>query len=171
MNAKATTRTSRGGGAALPIILVLNGPNLNLLGTREPDIYGRETLGDIEEACRRHGRLNGLAIEFRQSNHEGELIDWIQEARERAAGIVINAGGYSHTSVAIRDALLGVGLPVIEVHVSNIFAREPVRHHSHISAVARGVICGLGGQGYILALDGIRQIVAGAPNAAQLSAQ
>jgi len=152
---------SRGGRPSSPIVLVLNGPNLNLLGTREPDIYGRETLGDIEQACRRHGMANGLAIEFRQSNHEGQLIDWIQEARGRAAGIVINAGGYSHTSVAIHDALLGVGLPVIEVHLSNIFAREPFRHHSTISAVAKGVICGLGGQGYILALDAIGRLLAG----------
>ncbi len=169
MNAKATTKASRGGGSARPIILVLNGPNLNLLGAREPAIYGRETLSDIESACRRHGRLHGLAIEFRQSNHEGELIDWIQEARQRAAGIVINAGGFSHTSIAIHDALKGAGLPVIEVHVSNIFAREPFRHHSHISPVARGVICGLGGQGYILALDAMRQIVAGKPNTAESS--
>ena len=167
MNAKATKKAGRGGGSARPIILVLNGPNLNLLGTREPGIYGRETLDDIEQACRRHGRIHGLAIEFRQSNHEGELIDWIQQARSRAAGIIINAGGYSHTSVAIPDALLGVGLPVIEVHLSNIFAREPFRHHSHVSAVAKGVICGLGGQGYIVALDAMRQIVAGKPNSAQ----
>jgi 3-dehydroquinate dehydratase II len=166
MNAKATTKTTS---RARPIILVLNGPNLNLLGMREPNVYGHETLSDIEQACRRHGRVHGLAIEFRQSNHEGELVDWIQEARLRAAGIVINAGGYSHTSVAIHDALKGVALPVIEVHVSNIFAREPFRHHSYISAVAKGVICGLGGQGYILALDAMRQIVTGQPNTAQLA--
>ena len=169
MNAKATTRTSRGGGSARPIILVLNGPNLNLLGTREPAIYGRETLGDIESACRRHGRLHGLAIEFRQSNHEGELIDWIQEAKSRAAGIVINPAGLGHTSVAIHDALKAVGLPAIEVHLSNIFAREPWRHHTYTSSVAKGVICGLGGQGYILALDAMRQIVTGAPNTAEQS--
>jgi len=155
------TKTGRGGRSSSPIVLVLNGPNLNLLGTREPDIYGRETLGDIEQACRRHCLANGLAIEFRQSNHEGELIDWIQEARGRCGGIVINPGGYSHTSVAIHDALLGVGLPVIEVHVSNIFARESFRHHSYVSPVAKGVICGLGGKGYILALDAMRTLVAG----------
>ena len=143
-------------------VFILNGPNLNLLGTREPDIYGKETLADIEQACRAYASAHEFAVEFRQSNHEGQLIDWIQEARGRASGIVINAGGYSHTSVAIADALKGVGLPVIEVHLSNIFAREAFRHHSTISAVARGVICGLGGRGYILALDAMRRIIAGA---------
>jgi len=157
---------SRGGRPSSPIVLVLNGPNLNLLGTREPEIYGRETLADIESACRRHGLAHGMAIEFRQSNHEGQLIDWIHEARTHAAGIVVNPGGYGHTSVAIRDALAAVALPAIEVHISNIFAREPFRHHNPISAVATGVICGLGGQGYILALDAMRAIVAGkAPTA------
>jgi 3-dehydroquinate dehydratase-2 len=160
---------NRGGRPASPIILVLNGPNLNLLGTREPEIYGRETLDDIEAACRRHGRANGLVVEFRQSNHEGELIDWIQQARGRCAGIIINPAGYGHTSVAIHDALLAVALPVIEVHLSNIHQRESYRHHSYVSAVARGVICGLGGQGYLLALDAMRQIVAGRPNSAQSS--
>jgi 3-dehydroquinate dehydratase-2 len=152
---------SRGGSLSSAIVLVLNGPNLNLLGTREPEIYGHESLGDIEQACHRHGRQNGLAIEFRQSNHEGALIDWIQEARGRAGGIVINPGGYGHTSVAIHDALLGAGLPVIEVHISNIFAREPFRHHSYISSVAKGMVCGLGGKGYILALEAMRSLVAG----------
>jgi 3-dehydroquinate dehydratase-2 len=156
--------------SASPIVLVLNGPNLNLLGTREPGIYGAETLGDIESACRRHGRANGLVIEFRQSNHEGELIDWIQQARGRCAGIVINPAGYSHTSVAIRDALSAVELPIVEVHLSNIHQREEFRHHSYVSGVAKGVICGLGGQGYLLALDAMRQIVTGQPNSAQSSA-
>ncbi|HEY1719895.1 MAG TPA: type II 3-dehydroquinate dehydratase [Magnetospirillaceae bacterium] len=165
--ARRTNVKNRAGRTATPIILVLNGPNLNLLGTREPDVYGRETLGDIEQACRRHGRANGLVIEFRQSNHEGELIDWIQAARGHAAGIVINPAGYSHTSVAIHDALAAVALPVIEVHLSNIHKREAFRHHSYVSALAKGVICGLGGQGYILALDAMRQIVTGQPNSAQ----
>ena len=167
--ARRTAAKTRAGRTATPIILVLNGPNLNLLGTREPDVYGRETLGDIEQACRRHGRANGLAIEFRQSNHEGELIDWIQQARGHASGIIINPAGYSHTSVAIPDALAAVGLPVIEVHLSNIHKREAFRHHSYVSAVAKGVICGTGGQGYILALDAMRQIVTGQPNSAQSS--
>jgi len=152
---------SQGGRRKSPIVLVLNGPNLNLLGTREPEIYGADTLADVEQSCRRHGRELGLAIEFRQSNHEGELIDWIQDARGHASGVVINPGGYSHTSVAIHDALLAVRMPVIEVHVSNIFAREPFRHHSYISPVAKGVICGLGVQGYTLALDAIQRLIAG----------
>ena len=152
---------SRGKRAPKPIVLVLNGPNLNMLGAREPDIYGSETLDEIESACHRRGRELDLAIEFRQSNHEGELVDWIQQARGRVAAIVINAGGLSHTSVAIPDALAAAKVPTIEVHVSNIFAREKFRHHSTISSVARGVICGLGGQGYLLALEAAERIVAG----------
>jgi len=140
-------------------ILVLNGPNLNLLGVREPQTYGRETLADIEEACLERAAALDLAVDFRQSNHEGQLVDWIQEARESADGIVINAGAYTHTSIAILDALRAAELPVIEVHLSNIFAREPYRHHSHISAVARGVICGFGGQSYVLALEAIAYVL------------
>jgi 3-dehydroquinate dehydratase-2 len=140
-------------------ILVLNGPNLNLLGVREPETYGRETLADIEESCLEHAAVLDLAVDFRQSNSEGQLVDWIQEARESADAIVINAGAYSHTSIAILDALKACELPIIEVHLSNIFARERFRHHSYVSAVAKGVICGLGGQGYILALDAIAYLL------------
>jgi 3-dehydroquinate dehydratase-2 len=140
-------------------ILVLNGPNLNLLGVREPQTYGRETLADIEEACLEHAAPLDLAVDFRQSNHEGQLIDWIQEARESADGIIINAGAYSHTSVAILDALRTCELPIIEVHLSNIFAREAYRHHSYISAVARGVICGFGAHSYVLALDAVAYLL------------
>jgi 3-dehydroquinate dehydratase-2 len=140
-------------------ILVLNGPNLNLLGVREPETYGRETLADIEEACLERAAALDLALDFRQSNHEGQLVDWIQEARENADGIVINAGAYTHTSVAIHDALKASDLPVIEVHLTNIFQRERFRHRSFISPVARGVICGLGGQGYVLALDAMATLL------------
>jgi 3-dehydroquinate dehydratase-2 len=142
-----------------PTILVLNGPNLNMLGMREPEIYGRETLGDIEEACREHGHRLGLTIDFRQSNLEGELVTWIQEARGTADGILINAGAYTHTSVALLDALRLAELPVIEVHLSNIFLREAFRHHSYISLVAKGVICGFGGHGYVLALDAVSRLL------------
>lgn len=136
-------------------VLVLNGPNLNLLGTREPDIYGAETLADVEALCRQTGDAHDLAIDFRQSNHEGELITWIHEARGTADAIVINPAGYSHTSVAIHDALKGVGLPVAEVHISNIHQRESFRHHSFVSAVAFGVICGFGVNGYRMALQAL----------------
>jgi 3-dehydroquinate dehydratase-2 len=140
-------------------ILVLNGPNLNLLGVREPKTYGSETLADIEEACLERAAGLDLALDFRQSNHEGQLVDWIQEARESADGIIINAGAYTHTSIAILDALRACELPIIEVHLSNIFAREPYRHHSYISSVARGMICGFGAQSYILALDAIAYVL------------
>ena len=140
-------------------ILILNGPNLNLLGVREPQTYGADTLADIEEACLERAAALDLAIDFRQSNHEGQLIDWIQEARESAQGIVINPGGYSHTSVALLDALRAAELPVIEVHVSNIFRREPFRAHSYVSLAATGVICGLGLAGYLLALEAMAQLV------------
>lgn len=150
----------RGGRRSSPTVLVLNGPNLNLLGTREPEIYGRETLADIKSACRDRANSLGLTLDFRQSNSEGTLVDWIQAARGTADGIVINPGGYTHTSIAIPDALAAVGLPVVELHLSNIFRREPWRHHSYVSAVARGLICGLGPQGYLLALDAIKSILA-----------
>jgi len=135
-------------------IYVLNGPNLNLLGVREPEIYGRATLGDVEKLCRATAKRHGLDVEFRQSNHEGQIIDWIQEARaEHAAGVVINPAGYSYTSVAILDALLTLEVPVIEVHISDIRAREPFRRHSYVSQVAQSVISGLGIDGYARAID------------------
>ena len=146
-----------------PIILVLNGPNLNMLGTRQPEIYGRETLADIEADCRRHGETLGLSVDFRQSNHEGELVTWIQQSRGRASGIILNAGAYTHTSIAILDALLVAELPVVEVHLSNIHQREAFRHHSYVSKAARGMICGFGSHGYILALDAIKCLAVAPP--------
>ena len=145
--------------AGSPTILVLNGPNLNLLGLREPEIYGRETLSDIEEACLERAAELGLQLDFRQSNHEGQLVDWIHEARQTADGIILNAGAYSHTSIALMDALAAAELPVVEVHLSNIYRREPFRHHSYISRVARGVICGFGGHGYELALTAMARLL------------
>jgi len=142
-------------------VLVLNGPNLNLLGTREPEIYGSDTLADVEKLCRDEGARLGLAVECRQSNHEGQLIDWIHEAgREYAAGrmigVVLNAGAYTHTSVALHDAIKGVNVPVIELHISNVHAREPFRHHSWLSPAASGIIVGFGVQGYALAIGGLQ---------------
>ena len=137
-------------------IYVLNGPNLNLLGTREPAIYGRSTLKDVEQLCRKAASAHGIAIEFRQSNHEGDIVDWIQEAgAKKAIGVVLNPAGFTHTSVAIHDAIKAVSVPVIETHISNIHAREPWRRHSYVSFVAKAVICGFGIQGYALAIDGI----------------
>lgn len=138
-------------------VLVLNGPNLNMLGIREPKTYGSQTLADVEALCTAEGKALGLTVECRQSNREGELCEWIQDAYGKFDGIVINPGGYSHTSVAIRDALSAVGIPTIEVHLSNIHAREEFRHHSFVSAVAVGVICGLGATGYRLALQALAE--------------
>ncbi|VDS06724.1 3-dehydroquinate dehydratase [Devosia equisanguinis] len=138
-------------------VLVLNGPNLNMLGKREPGIYGAETLSDVEALCRAAGEEFGLTVDCRQSNFEGELVTWIQEALGTADGILINPGAYSHTSVAIHDALRAVGLPVAEVHISNIHQREAFRHHSYVSSVAFGVICGFGTLGYKLALHALAQ--------------
>ena len=152
----------------MPAVFILNGPNLNLLGVREPSIYGRDTLGDIEERCTARAAALGLEIDFRQTNHEGQLVDWIQEARESADGIVLNAGALTHTSVALLDALSAAGLPVIEVHLSNIFRRESFRHHSYVSLAANGVICGLGAQGYELALDAIASLIEGESDEAPL---
>ena len=136
-------------------ILILNGPNLNMLGLRQPEVYGRETLSDIEAACRAKADALGMEIEFRQSNHEGELVTWIQQARGQKAGIVINAGAYTHTSIAILDALLSAEVPTVEVHLSNIHRREDFRRHSYVSQAAIGMICGFGSQGYLMALDAL----------------
>ncbi|WP_338663832.1 type II 3-dehydroquinate dehydratase [Pararoseomonas sp. SCSIO 73927] len=142
-----------------PLIAVLNGPNLNLLGTREPEKYGTATLDDVEALCAEAAEELGLAIDFRQTNLEGELISWVQECRGNAAGIIINPAGYSHTSVALMDALLAVDLPVVEVHITNIHRREAFRHLSYVSRAAVGVICGLGVGGYALALRAIAGII------------
>jgi 3-dehydroquinate dehydratase-2 len=140
------------------VLLVLNGPNLNLLGERDPEQYGRATLADIEAAVRSRAAGHGLEVDFRQSNHEGELVTWIQEARGKVAGLVFNPAGYSHTSVAIADALDLFDAPIVEVHLSNIHKREPFRHHSYVSAVASGVIAGLGAHGYELAVDAVARL-------------
>jgi 3-dehydroquinate dehydratase II len=141
-------------------VYVLNGPNLNLLGSREPEIYGSATLAEVEKLCRATAKEHGLAVEFRQSNHEGEIIDWIQEARsKKAAGMVINPAGYGHTSVAILDALAALEVPVIEVHISNIHARESFRRRTYVSQIARAVLCGFGIHGYALAIDGLAALI------------
>ena len=146
-------------------VLVLNGPNLNLLGTREPGIYGAKTLADVEKTCRDEAARLSLELDFRQSNHEGELIDWIHEAgRECAAGttlgVVFNAGAFTHTSIALHDAIKGANVPVIELHISNVHARESFRHHSWLSPVAKAVIAGFGVAGYALAINGLANISA-----------
>ncbi len=148
-------------GMSSDLVLVLNGPNLNLLGSREPHIYGHDTLDTIAESLDTQAQALGLTIDLRQSNHEGHLIDWLHEAGSRGVlAVILNAGGLTHTSVALHDAIKAIAVPVIEVHLSNPHAREAFRHHSHISAVARGVICGFGARSYALALDaaaGLRQ--------------
>jgi 3-dehydroquinate dehydratase-2 len=139
-------------------IYILNGPNLNLLGKREPEIYGSETLDDIAARCKAKAGALGFAVDVRQTNIEGELVGWVQEAREKATGIIINAAAYTHTSVALHDALKACDLPVIEVHLSNVYRREPFRHRSYVSGVAEGVICGFGGQGYEFAIEALAAI-------------
>ena len=141
------------------LIYVLNGPNLNMLGLREPDIYGHDTLDDIKTRSGLRAQSLGLTIDFRQSNIEGELVNWVQEARSKAAGIILNAGGYTHTSVALLDALQAAEKPTIEVHLSNIFRRDQFRQHSYISLAATGVICGLGAKGYELALEAMANLL------------
>lgn len=141
-------------------IHILNGPNLNLLGTREPELYGRATLADVEKLCRKTAQRFGLAVEFRQSNHEGEIVDWIHQARaEKAAGLIINPAGHTTTSVSILDALHTMEAPIIEVHITNIHARESFRRHSYVSRVARAVVCGFGIQGYELAITGLAALI------------
>ncbi len=142
-------------------VLLLNGPNLNLLGTREPEIYGATTLAEIVEACSGKAAALGLTLEARQSNHEGELVTWIQEARNSHDAIVINPGAFSHTSVALLDALQAFEGVILEVHLSNIHRREAFRHHSYVSQAAKGVIMGLGAQGYLLALDAVAEQLGG----------
>jgi len=146
-------------------VLVLNGPNLNLLGTRKPEVYGRTSLADVEKICRQETDRLGLDLDFRQSNHEGQLIDWIHECgwavrAGQSIGAVYNPGAHTHTSVALRDAIEGVELPVIELHISNVHAREEFRHHSYVSPVARGIVVGLGVLGYPLAIQGLCQLAA-----------
>lgn len=147
------------GFSGLPKIFVLNGPNLNLLGQRRPEIYGHQTLEDVKESCEDRAAMLGLEVDFRQTNHEGVLVDHIQEARESAAGIIINPAAYSHTSIAVHDALEAFEGPILEVHLSNIHAREPFRHHSYVSTVAKGVLCGFGSRGYLMALDAMVELV------------
>lgn len=143
----------------MALIYVLNGPNLNLLGTREPETYGTVTLAEIEKRCRARAKSLGHEIDFRQSNIEGEIISAIHAARENAAAIIINAGAYTHTSVALHDALKAVALPAVEVHLSNVYKREPFRHHSYISPASLGVICGFGPMSYELALEGVAALL------------
>ena len=142
-----------------PTIYVLNGPTLNLLGTREPEVYGRTTLAEIEQAVAARAKTHGLATVFRQSNHEGELVDWVHEARERASGLIVNAAAFSHTSVALLDALRAVDKPIVEVHLSNPYRREPYRRHSYVSETADAVICGLKHEGYLIAVDALAKLI------------
>jgi 3-dehydroquinate dehydratase-2 len=144
-----------------PTVYVLNGPNLNLLGTREPEVYGRTTLAEIRKSTAERAKLLGLRIEFRQTNCEGELIDWLQEAREGAAGVILNAAGLTHTSVAVLDACRALERPLIEVHLSNPYAREGFRRKSFVSQAATGVICGLGSSGYLYAMEALAQLLQG----------
>lgn len=148
-------------------VFVLNGPNLNLLGTREPAVYGSQTLADVEQLCAQAGASHGFQVQCHQSNHEGALVDWIHEAGRlhaegQLAGVVLNAGAYTHTSVALHDAIKGTGVTLIELHISNVFAREAFRHHSYISPVAKAVMCGFGVSGYAMAIAGLAVMQAGA---------
>src|SRR5580700_98172 len=157
---RSSAATAAGSFEMPKTVYVLNGPNLNLLGTREPELYGRSTLADVEKLCRETAKRHGLAVVFRQSNHEGEIVDWIQEARaKKAVGLIINPAGYTTTSIAILDALFMLEVPIIEVHITNIHKREEFRHHSYISKAARAVIAGCGVQGYALAIAGVADMI------------
>lgn len=158
--AQASRVVRKGSVVTPPLIAVLNGPNLNMLGVREPEKYGTATLDDVEALCAEVADELGFAIDFRQTNSEGELVTWVQECRGRAAGIIMNPAGYTTTSIATMDALLAVGVPVIEVHITNIHRREEFRHHSFISKAATGVICGLGVEGYALAIRAMAGLIA-----------
>lgn len=147
----------------MPSVVLLNGPNLNLLGTRNPEVYGSTTLADVEASCAQVAAELGLTLRAHQSNHEGQLVDWVHEAGAavkagECIGVVLNAGAYTHTSVALRDAIDGASVPCIEVHVSNVHAREPFRHHSYLSPVCRGIVVGFGVAGYALAIRGLQAI-------------
>ena len=157
----AVTRPSKGLWSRMSKpIFVLNGPNLNLLGVREPHIYGHETLDDVRALCEARAGSLGMTIVFRQTNHEGQLIDWVQAARTEAAGLVINPAGYTHTSVALLDALKSLDIPIVECHLSNPAAREPFRHHSYVSLAATGTVCGFGPAGYELAIEAVHGLCA-----------
>ena len=140
-------------------VYILNGPNLNMLGTRETDVYGSQTLDDIAGLCQQKAKMLGVSVDFRQTNDEGELVNQVQEAREGACAVILNAAAYTHTSVALHDALRMLDIPVIEVHLSNVYKREEFRHKSFVSPVAQGVICGFGAQGYELALDAASKLI------------
>jgi 3-dehydroquinate dehydratase-2 len=151
----------------MPNIVVLNGPNLNLLGTREPSVYGSASLADVEKSCREAAAGHGLGVDFRQTNHEGVLIDWLHEAGAAPSGsvtgVVLNAGAFTHTSVALHDAIKAIAVPVVEVHLSNVHAREPFRHHSYLSPACAGVVVGFGVAGYAMAIDGLARKAPAAP--------
>lgn len=142
-----------------PTVYIVNGPNLNLLGQREPQIYGHQTLDDIKQACLERAQVHNLNVVFDQTNDEGRMVDLVQQAGAQAQGLIINAGAYTHTSIAVMDALKSLACPIIEVHLSNIFARESFRHHSYISPTATGVLCGFGSRGYVMALDAIQAMI------------
>ena len=140
-------------------VFILNGPNLNMLGTRERDVYGTTSIGDIETMCQEKAKTLGLMVDFRQTNKEGELVSWVQETRESASGLILNAAAYTHTSIAVHDALRMIYIPIIEVHLSNVYKREDFRHKSFVSSVANGVICGFGAQTYEMALDAVANLI------------